>query len=63
MFLQIFFQETSNMEDRTQVLVNRIWQKMNNIDDAINEKSNMLFEIRDELVTLFEKAKKTYNLN
>ncbi|KAF3620033.1 hypothetical protein FXO38_27666 [Capsicum annuum] len=40
------------MDNRTQVLVSRIWQKMNDIDKAINEKSNMLFSIRDELVSL-----------
>lgn len=57
-FLQIFSQEMSNMDNRTQILVNRIYQKMNNIKEVISEKNQMLFNIRDEITTLSEKAKK-----
>ncbi|KAF3648608.1 hypothetical protein FXO38_18090 [Capsicum annuum] len=52
------------MDNKTQQMIDRIFQRMNGIEEAISEKNNMLFNIRDELVALSEKARKLqYGLN
>ncbi|KAG5592052.1 hypothetical protein H5410_042566 [Solanum commersonii] len=47
-FLQILFPETSNMDNQTKILVNRIYEKMKTVDESIDDKSQKLFKIRDE---------------
>ncbi|KAG5612027.1 hypothetical protein H5410_023308 [Solanum commersonii] len=49
--------ETSNMDNRTQILLNRMYEKMQIIEESIHDKSKKLFKIRDELASLLEQAR------
>ena len=56
-FVQISYQETSNMDNQTKILVNRIYEKMKTVDESIDEKGQKLFKIRDELSKLYEQSR------
>ena len=56
-FLQILYQETSNMDNQAIILVNRIYEKMKTVDESIDEKGQKLFKIRDELSKLYEQSR------
>ncbi|KAH0662860.1 hypothetical protein KY290_028798 [Solanum tuberosum] len=45
------------MDNQTKILVNRIYDKMKTVDESIDEKSQRLFKIRDELAKLSEQSR------
>ncbi|KAG5629425.1 hypothetical protein H5410_001142 [Solanum commersonii] len=45
------------MDNRTKILVNRIYEKMETVDESTDNKSQRLFKIRDELSKLSEQAR------
>ncbi|KAH0635740.1 hypothetical protein KY289_035655 [Solanum tuberosum] len=47
----------SNMDNQTKILVNKIYERMQTVDKSIDDKSNKLFKIRDELANLSEQAR------
>ncbi|KAH0698972.1 hypothetical protein KY284_013187 [Solanum tuberosum] len=54
----------SNMDNRTQILVNRIYDKMQTLAESIDSKSQRLFNIRDNLIGLTDQARNLqYELN
>ncbi|KAG5607505.1 hypothetical protein H5410_028997 [Solanum commersonii] len=53
----ISFQGTSNMDNQTKILVNRIYDKMKTVDESIDEKGQRLFKIRDDLSKLSEQSR------
>ncbi|KAG5592073.1 hypothetical protein H5410_042587 [Solanum commersonii] len=53
----ISFPEMSNMDNQTKILVNRIYERMKIVDESIDEKSQKLFKIRDELSKLSEQSR------
>ncbi|KAL3359700.1 hypothetical protein AABB24_016291, partial [Solanum stoloniferum] len=48
---------SSNMDNQTKILVNRIYEKMKTVDESIDDKSQKLFKIRDELSKLSEQSR------
>ena len=56
-FLQISYQETSNMDNQTKILINRIYERMKKVDESTDEKGQKLFKIRDELSKLSEQSR------
>ncbi|KAH0686136.1 hypothetical protein KY289_016894 [Solanum tuberosum] len=47
----------SNMDNHTKILMNRIYEGMKKVDESIDEKSQKLFKIRDELSKLSEQSR------
>ncbi|KAH0636368.1 hypothetical protein KY285_036121 [Solanum tuberosum] len=45
------------MDNQTKILVNRIYEKMKTVDESIDDKSQKLFKIRDELSKLSEQSR------
>ncbi|KAH0689887.1 hypothetical protein KY289_017245 [Solanum tuberosum] len=45
------------MDNHTKILVNRIYEGMKKVDESIDEKSQKLFKIRDELSKLSEQSR------
>uniref|UniRef100_M1DD06 Uncharacterized protein n=1 Tax=Solanum tuberosum TaxID=4113 RepID=M1DD06_SOLTU len=45
------------MDNQTKILVNRIYDKMKTVDESIDDKSQRLFKIRDELSKLSEQSR------
>ncbi|KAG5587036.1 hypothetical protein H5410_047470 [Solanum commersonii] len=45
------------MDNQTKILVNRIYEKMKTVDESIDEKSQKLFKIRDELSKLSKQSR------
>ncbi|KAG5576835.1 hypothetical protein H5410_056969 [Solanum commersonii] len=45
------------MDNQTKILVNMICERMQTVDKSIDDKSNKLFKIRDELASLYEQTR------
>ncbi|KAG5572685.1 hypothetical protein H5410_062451 [Solanum commersonii] len=45
------------MDNQTQILVNKIYEKMQHVEQSIDDKSHKLFKIRDELASLSEQER------
>lgn len=50
--MQIFSQEMFNIDNRTQILVSRIFKKIFKFEEAISDKIQRLFNIRDKITEL-----------